>query len=251
MPRLYPGRRAQPRQAKFVTVPGRSPATFPASTGGPTAAARSTSDHAAGARARARRQGAPARCPKPSVSATTATPPPQRVRQASKTRVRNQCRTTSVVTGFCDGQRHGTSAWLCSRLHHRPAATPPGRRPGAGRLLSGVHRDGQRRPCRPRRRVPQPPGGDRHHHSGGKLVFHVFAALAEFERDLIRERTSAGLAAARARGRRGGRPSVMTVHKLQVAQQMYRSGQDSVAAIATTLGVSRASVDRHLTGDSR
>jgi DNA invertase Pin-like site-specific DNA recombinase len=45
---------------------------------------------------------------------------------------------------------------------------------------------------------------------GGKLVFHVFAALAEFERDLIRERTSAGLAAARARGRHGGRPSVLT-----------------------------------------
>jgi DNA invertase Pin-like site-specific DNA recombinase len=83
---------------------------------------------------------------------------------------------------------------------------------------------------------------------GGKLVFHVFAALAEFERDLIRERTAAGLAAARARGRP---PSVMTVHKLQVAQQMYRSGQYSVAAIATTLGVSRASVYRHLTGDSR
>jgi len=85
---------------------------------------------------------------------------------------------------------------------------------------------------------------------GGKLVFHVFAALGEFERDLIRERTSAGLAAARARPRRGGRPSVMTVHKLQVAQQMYRSGQYSVAAIAMTLGVSRASVYRHLTGDS-
>ena len=48
---------------------------------------------------------------------------------------------------------------------------------------------------------------------GGKLVFHVFAALAEFERDLIRERTSAGLAAARARGRHGGRPSVMTAHR--------------------------------------
>jgi DNA invertase Pin-like site-specific DNA recombinase len=58
---------------------------------------------------------------------------------------------------------------------------------------------------------------------GGKLVFHVFAALAEFERDLIRERTSAGLAAARARGRRGGRPSVMTAHKARVAQEMYRS----------------------------
>jgi DNA invertase Pin-like site-specific DNA recombinase len=86
---------------------------------------------------------------------------------------------------------------------------------------------------------------------GGKLVFHVFAALAEFERDLIRERTAAGLAAARTRGRHGGRPSVMTVHKLQVAQEMYRSGQYTVAAIATTLGVSRASIYRHLTGDSR
>jgi DNA invertase Pin-like site-specific DNA recombinase len=57
---------------------------------------------------------------------------------------------------------------------------------------------------------------------GGKLVFHVFAALAEFERDLIRERTSAGLAAARARGRHGGRPSVMTPHKLLVARRCTR-----------------------------
>jgi DNA invertase Pin-like site-specific DNA recombinase len=81
---------------------------------------------------------------------------------------------------------------------------------------------------------------------GGKLVFHVFAALAEFERDLIRERTSAGLAAARARGRHGGRPSVLAGHKLQVAQEMHRSGQYTVAAIATTLGVSRASIYRHL-----
>jgi DNA invertase Pin-like site-specific DNA recombinase len=81
---------------------------------------------------------------------------------------------------------------------------------------------------------------------GGKLVFHVFAALAEFERDLIRERTSAGLAAARARGRRGGRPSVLSAHKLQVAQEMYASGQYTVAAIAKTLGVSRASIYRHL-----
>src|SRR5512132_3180420 len=81
---------------------------------------------------------------------------------------------------------------------------------------------------------------------GGQLVFHVFAALAEFERDLIRERTSAGLAAARARGRQGGRPSVLTGHKLQLAEEMYRSGQYTVSAIATTLGVSRASVYRHL-----
>jgi DNA invertase Pin-like site-specific DNA recombinase len=79
---------------------------------------------------------------------------------------------------------------------------------------------------------------------GGRLVFHLFAALAEFARDLIRERTSAGLAAARARG---GRPSVLTAHKLKVAEEMYRSGQYTVAAIAKTLGVSRASIYRHLT----
>jgi DNA invertase Pin-like site-specific DNA recombinase len=86
--------------------------------------------------------------------------------------------------------------------------------------------------------------------AGGKLVFHVFAALAEFERDLIRERTSAGLAAARARGRHGGRPSVLTGHKLEVAREMYTSGQYTVAAIATTLGVSRASIYRHVGGSS-
>ena len=83
---------------------------------------------------------------------------------------------------------------------------------------------------------------------GGKLVFHVFAALAEFERDLIRERTAAGLAAARARGRHGSRPPVMTAHKLRVAQQMFRSGEYTVTAIASTPGGSRASVYRHLGG---
>jgi DNA invertase Pin-like site-specific DNA recombinase len=82
--------------------------------------------------------------------------------------------------------------------------------------------------------------------SGGKLVFHIFAALAEFERDLIRERTSAGLAAARARGRTGGRPAVMTQPKIRLAREMYASRQYTVAAIASTLGVSRASIYRHL-----
>ena len=81
---------------------------------------------------------------------------------------------------------------------------------------------------------------------GGRLVFHVFAALAEFERDLIRECTQAGLAAARARGRRGGRPSVMGTEKLAVAREMYAAGDHTVAAIAATIGVSRASVYRHL-----
>jgi DNA invertase Pin-like site-specific DNA recombinase len=81
---------------------------------------------------------------------------------------------------------------------------------------------------------------------GGKLVFHIFAALAEFERDLIRERTTAGLAAARARGRTGGRPAVMTRPKIRLAREMYASRQYTVAAIASTLGVSRASIYRHL-----
>jgi DNA invertase Pin-like site-specific DNA recombinase len=81
---------------------------------------------------------------------------------------------------------------------------------------------------------------------GGKLVFHIFAALAEFERDLIRERTSAGLAAARARGRTGGRPAVMTEPKIKLAREMYASRQYTVAAIAGALGVSRASIYRHL-----
>jgi len=81
---------------------------------------------------------------------------------------------------------------------------------------------------------------------GGKLVFHVFASLAEFERDLIRERTIAGLAAARARGRRGGRPTVWTTEKLQAALSMHHAGEHDIATIARVLGVSRASVYRAL-----
>jgi DNA invertase Pin-like site-specific DNA recombinase len=81
---------------------------------------------------------------------------------------------------------------------------------------------------------------------GGRLVFHVFGALAEFERDLIRERTAAGLAAARARGRQGGRPTVWTPEKLATARAMFASGQHDVASIARVLRVSRASVYRGL-----
>ncbi len=80
---------------------------------------------------------------------------------------------------------------------------------------------------------------------GGRLVFHVFGALAEFERDLIRERTQAGLAAARARGRVGGRPSVWTEAKLRTARAMRHNGDD-VTTIARVLGISRASVYRAL-----
>lgn len=82
---------------------------------------------------------------------------------------------------------------------------------------------------------------------GGKLTFHLFGALAEFERDLIRERTMAGLAAARARGRNGGRPTVWTTAKVEVVRSMYAGGEHDVATIARVVGVSRASVYRVLT----
>ena len=81
----------------------------------------------------------------------------------------------------------------------------------------------------------------------GRLLFHVLGAVDEFQADIIAENTKEGLAAARARGRHGGRPSVLTGHKLQVAPELYRSGEYSAAAIAKTLGVSRASIYRHLT----
>jgi DNA invertase Pin-like site-specific DNA recombinase len=82
--------------------------------------------------------------------------------------------------------------------------------------------------------------------ANGRLFFSVMGALAEFERDLIRERTNAGLAAARARGRVGGRPPVMTAEKVKVARQMYDWKEHTVEAIANTLGVSRKTIYRHL-----
>jgi len=82
--------------------------------------------------------------------------------------------------------------------------------------------------------------------SGGRLVFHVFGALAEFERDLIRERTNAGLAAARARGRNGGRPALLTKDKLTTAKRLYEQQEMTVAKIGEVLGVSRSTVYRSL-----
>lgn len=82
--------------------------------------------------------------------------------------------------------------------------------------------------------------------AGGKLIFSIFGALAEFERSLIRERTVAGLAAARARGRVGGRPPVMTPEKIKVARQLYDARHLTVEEIAQTIGVSRKTVYRHL-----
>src|SRR3954470_2686635 len=82
--------------------------------------------------------------------------------------------------------------------------------------------------------------------SGGKLIFHVFGALAEFERDLIRERTQAGLQAARARGRKGGRPRSLDATKLAQARSLHKAPANTVAAICATLGISRATFYRHL-----
>src|SRR5918996_880441 len=83
---------------------------------------------------------------------------------------------------------------------------------------------------------------------GGKLIFHVFGALAEFERDLIRKRTQAGLAAARARGRVGGRPKALTdPKKIELAQALYADGRHDVATICRTLGISRATLYRYVT----
>ena len=82
---------------------------------------------------------------------------------------------------------------------------------------------------------------------GGKLVFHVFGALAEFERDLIRERTRAGLAAARARGRLGGRPKKLeTAAKVAMAQALYHDKRHAIAEICRTLGISRATLYRYI-----
>ena len=85
---------------------------------------------------------------------------------------------------------------------------------------------------------------------GGRFVFSVFGALAEFERDLLKERTHAGLAAARARGRVGGRKPALTPAKAKAAQGLYDAGGTSVADIARVVGVSRATLYRSLKVDA-
>jgi DNA invertase Pin-like site-specific DNA recombinase len=81
--------------------------------------------------------------------------------------------------------------------------------------------------------------------SGGKLVFHLFAALAEFERDIIRERTNAGLAAARARGRKGGRPKGMDEKKRKLALDLRKDTSRSINEICEILRISRATFYRY------
>lgn len=85
----------------------------------------------------------------------------------------------------------------------------------------------------------------------GKLVFNIFAALAEFERELIIERTKAGLAAARARGRNGGPPHKMTPSKLRLAQAAMEKRQTSVSDLCKELGITRQTLYRYVGPDGQ
>ena len=83
----------------------------------------------------------------------------------------------------------------------------------------------------------------------GKLTFHLFAALAEFERDIIRDRTQAGLVAARARGRNGGRPkglSKKSQHTAIIAQRLYEEKELSTQQICDQLSISRRTLYNYL-----
>jgi DNA invertase Pin-like site-specific DNA recombinase len=82
----------------------------------------------------------------------------------------------------------------------------------------------------------------------GRFTFHLLGAIAEMERDLIRERTNAGLAAARARGRKGGRKAVLTAKKLEAARALLQDRNRSVGEVAKQLGVGRTTLYRALGG---
>ena len=85
--------------------------------------------------------------------------------------------------------------------------------------------------------------------TGGRLIFHIFGALAEFERDLIRERTQAGLRAARARGRKGGHPRVKSLadpKQLALAQRLYAAKDTTVDELCRMFKVSRATFYRYI-----
>jgi len=85
--------------------------------------------------------------------------------------------------------------------------------------------------------------------SGGKLVFHIFGALAEFEREIIRERTRAGLDSARSRGKVGGRPKALTPKQVQMLSNMAADKFLAVADICKTLGIGRTTFYRYVKAD--
>lgn len=82
--------------------------------------------------------------------------------------------------------------------------------------------------------------------SVGKLVFHLFGALAEFERNLISERTQAGLKAARARGRVGGRPKILNKNKIKLLKDLYNKKEHSIMEICDIIGISKPTMYKYL-----
>ncbi|OLQ73218.1 transposon DNA-invertase [Photobacterium proteolyticum] len=82
--------------------------------------------------------------------------------------------------------------------------------------------------------------------SSGKLIFHLFGALAEFERNLIRERTQAGLQAARVRGRKGGRPKALTTDKQALAVKLYGEKEHTVGQICEMMGISKPTLYKYI-----
>jgi DNA invertase Pin-like site-specific DNA recombinase len=80
----------------------------------------------------------------------------------------------------------------------------------------------------------------------GELVFHIFGALAQFERRLIQERTQAGLAAARARGKKGGRPKALDAKKAALAQKLYADKTTTIDEICTMLHIGRTTLYRYI-----
>jgi DNA invertase Pin-like site-specific DNA recombinase len=82
--------------------------------------------------------------------------------------------------------------------------------------------------------------------SSGKLIFHIFGALAEFERNLIRERTQAGLQAARVRGRKGGRPKALDADKRVLAVQLYEEKKHTVKRICQMMGISKPTLYEYI-----
>ena len=85
--------------------------------------------------------------------------------------------------------------------------------------------------------------------SSGKLIFHLFGALAEFERNLVRERTQAGLQAARARGRKGGRQQKLTSQQIEIGRSLSTDPTRSVTSICEHLGISRPTYYRYIRFD--
>ena len=86
--------------------------------------------------------------------------------------------------------------------------------------------------------------------SGGQLIFHIFGALAEFERELIRERTQAGLKAARIRGRLGGRPLLLNSRQIKNLKKHYKKGDLSVNEICKLFNITKPTLYRYLANET-